>query len=222
MGLLPSYYDWIVSKFLDHISGTVVELGAGAGYQVAHYKTRAIRVIAVDHNPTLLTWLKASHPEERVTTRELNLLDNWDELEQGVADTVLALDVLEHFDNDRLFLSKAAALLKPGGYLCLKVPAHSRLFSSIDVASGHYRRYDPEPLSQLLAEEGFTVRKQEYMNPVGAIVYRFKKNHQKTFSGTFPRSILKTTNFIIPFLKPLDRIQRFGGLSLIGIYKYHG
>ncbi len=61
------------------------------------------------------------------------------------------MDVLEHFENDTAIMQKAAELMKPGGHIVLKVPAQRRLFSAMDEASGHYRRYDRSDLA-LLAE----------------------------------------------------------------------
>jgi len=219
MRLLPSYYRWIISKFYGAISGRVIELGVGAGYQIEHYKDLVDQIIAVDYNPELLKWLKQSFPEEKVQPLKVDLLGDWSEVEAGRADTVLALDVVEHFEDDALFISKARDLLKPGGNLCIKVPANSKLFSSIDEASGHFRRYDPEPLRKLMQDQGLAVIKQEYINPIGALLYRYKKEKKSNFSKTFPPFVLKTANLIIPVLRPLDNFQALGGLSLVGTYQ---
>jgi len=219
MRLLPAYYRWIISKFAGAISGKVIELGVGAGYQIEHYEALADKIIAVDYNPELLKWLKEIHPTDKVAALQANLLGDWSELPIGAADTVLALDVVEHFEDDALFISKARDLLRSGGKLCLKVPANSNLFSSIDQASGHYRRYDPAPLRELLNKQGFKVINQEFMNPIGAWLYRFKKKKNSNFSKTFSPSTLKAANFLIPMIRPLDNLQSLGGLSLIGVYE---
>lgn len=56
-------------------------------------------------------------------------------------DAVLYIDVLEHIDDDRGELERAAALLRPGGRLVVVAPAHPWLFSPFDEALGHHRRY---------------------------------------------------------------------------------
>jgi SAM-dependent methyltransferase len=56
-------------------------------------------------------------------------------------DTILYIDVLEHIQNDRDELSRAALHLSPGGYLVVLSPAHQSLFSPFDQAIGHFRRY---------------------------------------------------------------------------------
>ncbi|MGH7965439.1 MAG: class I SAM-dependent methyltransferase, partial [Candidatus Binatia bacterium] len=54
-------------------------------------------------------------------------------------DIVLALDVLEHIDDDVASLREAARLLKPDGLLVVTVPALPSLWGSQDVVSHHRR-----------------------------------------------------------------------------------
>ena len=63
---------------------------------------------------------------------------------------VLLCDVLEHIENDRIFLELILKKIIPGGKLLITVPAFQSLWSSEDVASGHYRRYTIEQVSELL------------------------------------------------------------------------
>lgn len=219
MALLPAYYRWIVGKFSEHITGLTVDLGVGAGYQIAHYKDRAQRVVAVDYSPQLLSWLRERYPDPSVEPRQVDLLGAWEELKPMQADTVLALDVLEHFEDDDAFLGKVAGILRPGGKLCLKVPANASLYSSVDEASGHYRRYDPEALRRKVEAHGFRLLRQEYMNPVGAVLYRWKRGKKKNFSKTFSPRLLRLANLAMPILEQFDHLQILGGLSLVGIYQ---
>lgn len=155
MALLPNYYRWIASHFRDHVRGTVLELGCGAGMVVQHYLERVERVVGVDVNDELLRRLEANHPGGRVRGVRVDLRGDWHELDGLVADVVIALDVLEHFEDDAAFVARAKAHLAPGGVLVLKVPAQSRLYGPMDEASGHFRRYDAEPFAALLERAGF-------------------------------------------------------------------
>jgi SAM-dependent methyltransferase len=57
------------------------------------------------------------------------------------ADAVLALDVLEHLDDDAAGLREASRILRPGGLLLVTVPALPSLWGGQDVVSHHRRRY---------------------------------------------------------------------------------
>src|SRR5688572_7902603 len=105
MALLPNYYRWIAAHFREHVAGTVLELGCGAGMVVQHYLDRAERVVGADVNPELLRRLEACHPGGKVRCRATDLRGDWSELGELRADVVIALDVLEHFDDDAGFLA---------------------------------------------------------------------------------------------------------------------
>jgi 2-polyprenyl-3-methyl-5-hydroxy-6-metoxy-1,4-benzoquinol methylase len=218
MALLPNYYRWIVSQFLKHISGTVVELGVGAGLQMEHYFSRADKIIAVDYNPKLLELLKRTYPQEHVVACKVDLRGDWSEL-SCEANTVLALDVLEHFEDDVAFIKKCHRLLAPGGVLCLKVPAQRALFGPVDEASGHYRRYESDELKQKMLAAGFSVVFQRHMNPVGALGYRMKRHKKSNYSKTFSPTTLRLINTFIPLLSTLDGLPAVKGLSLVGVYR---
>lgn len=75
------------------------------------------------------------------------------------APLVTALDVIEHVDDDAAFVADTIApLVAPGGLLVVSVPAHPRLFTSHDVALGHYRRYTRSGLHSLLGAHFEIVR----------------------------------------------------------------
>lgn len=219
MMLLPNYYAWIYSYFSEFISGSVVELGVGAGFMVQQYIHAADRVVAVDFNQKLLDLVRLHFPAEKVVPLQIDLKKQWDLLYEMAADVVLAFDVLEHFEDEDDFTNKAYNILKTNGKLIIKVPAQSSLFCDMDVASGHFRRYDEAPLSDLMMRNGFKTIYQRYMNPVGALAYRMKKNKSQNFSRSVSAYTLRLANVFIPALRLLDRIPHKIGLSIIGIYE---
>jgi SAM-dependent methyltransferase len=64
-------------------------------------------------------------------------------------DLVLALDVLEHLDDDAGGLAETARLVSPGGILLVTVPAHPSLWGRQDEVSEHRRRYTRRTLTAL-------------------------------------------------------------------------
>ncbi|MFN0242360.1 MAG: class I SAM-dependent methyltransferase [Planctomycetota bacterium] len=218
MALLPNYYSWIASHFRDHLSGTVLELGCGAGYVIQNYIERVERVIGADINPELLERLARSYPSGKLRAVKVDLRGDWSEIADVRADVVVALDVVEHFEDDDAFVEKLKRSLKPGGKAVLKVPAQAALYNEMDEASGHYRRYDEEPLKRLMEARGFRTVSLRHMNPAGAWGYRFKKGKRTNYSKTFSPAKLRAVNAAIPVLAWLDHVPGLKGLSLVGVF----
>jgi SAM-dependent methyltransferase len=81
-------------------------------------------------------------------------------------DLVMALDVLEHLDNDYDSFLEAVRLVKPGGLLLLTVPALPSLWGGQDVVSEHRRRYTSRTLQQLFEEAKLSGYSIKYFNSV--------------------------------------------------------
>ncbi len=71
-------------------------------------------------------------------------------------DCVVACEVLEHIEDDRLFLRRTYALLADEGQLILSVPARQKYWAVDDVIVGHYRRYEKQGLYEKLTEAGYS------------------------------------------------------------------
>jgi SAM-dependent methyltransferase len=76
---------------------------------------------------------------------------------------VVALDVIEHLEDDRGAMAELRRVLAPGGRILITVPAYKWLWSSHDVANGHWRRYRRMELKRLLETSGFEVEVCSYV-----------------------------------------------------------
>jgi SAM-dependent methyltransferase len=81
----------------------------------------------------------------------------------GAFDVVVALDLLEHLDDDVAAAGEIRAALAPGGFLLATVPAYPFLWSSHDIALEHRRRYTRRQLRDVLERAGFEVELCSYM-----------------------------------------------------------
>ena len=72
-------------------------------------------------------------------------------------DAVMALDVIEHLDDDGRAVATLARLTKPGGVVIVGTPALPELFSEFDAVQGHRRRYLPGSLRQAFEGSGLLV-----------------------------------------------------------------
>ena len=75
----------------------------------------------------------------------------------GSRDLVCAFEVLEHIEDDDAALKAWLEWLKPGGKLCVSVPAHRHRWGHGDEWAGHWRRYDRSDLLGLLQRHGLEI-----------------------------------------------------------------
>jgi SAM-dependent methyltransferase len=72
-------------------------------------------------------------------------------------DVIGAFDVLEHIQEDEKVMAEVHTALKPNGFFVITVPQHMWLWSAVDDASKHFRRYTKPELHGKLARQGFRV-----------------------------------------------------------------
>ena len=217
MELLPNYYAWTYGLFRPYLTGEVLELGCGAGLGIATYLDHVDRIVAVDHNEDLLRRIQASLPKNQVQVVKADLSGEWTDLAGVSVDAVIIMDVLEHFEDDLGFLRRTANLVRPGGYIAMKVPAQSRLYSPMDQASGHFRRYDPKDIESLASKLGLRVVDLKHINRLGAFAYRVKRRQSTNFSKSFTRLQLKIINLALPLVRLFDFLPGPPGLSLVAV-----
>lgn len=140
---------YLLVRALSRAGGDVrnaLEIGCGRG--VARDMLEHDLGIAVDGCDLNRTALEAAKPGKgRLFV--YNILDQEPSLLQRY-DAVLLLDVIEHIDDDAVFVRAALRHLRPGGIVVINVPASMMLFSDYDKAMGHVRRYTSHGLRDLL------------------------------------------------------------------------
>ena len=96
---------------------------------------------------------------------------------------VLALDVIEHIEDDLRTLTECCRILKGGGSLIVTVPAFMMLWSPWDDALGHRRRYTVSMLAEKVQQTGLTTRRITYMFffifPIALLIRGTKKLIQR-------------------------------------------
>ncbi|MBX6312441.1 MAG: class I SAM-dependent methyltransferase [Isosphaeraceae bacterium] len=132
----------------------VLDAGCGWGVTLEALERRGYRAVGMDISRQALEMLDRPG-------RELIEADLTRPLPEGVApfDAVLALDVIEHLDDDRAAVVQLGRLARPGGVVVISVPALPELFTEFDAIQGHRRRYRPETLRQAFAETGLVVER---------------------------------------------------------------
>lgn len=107
-------------------------------------------------------------------------------------DLVMALDVLEHLEDEKPAIKELIRILKPGGKMIITVPAYQWLWGVQDEVSHHFRRYTAGSLMDVFKEfSAISIVRKTYFNtflfPAIAIVRLFSKwfnvkNRQSDFN----------------------------------------
>ena len=135
---------------------------------------------------------------------------------ENTFDMVYSCNVLEHIAEDGKTARELYEALKPGGRIKIFVPAKQVLYSEMDRAVGHYRRYEKRALVRMMEEAGFEITECRYFDFLGflaTLVYKWIKG-----SGTInQKSIAIYDRFIFPLSHMIDRMTggRIVGKNLL-------
>jgi SAM-dependent methyltransferase len=122
----------------------VVEVGCGTGGNLPMLETFG-RVLGAEHQPIAIDHLKKRHGDRFEVVRHAV-----PEALPRVFDILAMLDVLEHIEDDRSALDWVARQLVPNGVAVITVPAFQFLWSDLDEALHHFRRYQLADLRTLV------------------------------------------------------------------------
>ncbi len=133
-------------------------------------------------------------------------------------DTIIYIDVLEHIEDDRAELERAAALLRPGGHVIILSPAHQNLYTPFDKAIGHFRRYNRSML-EALSPAGLRLERIWYLDCVGLFASLANRLFLQQSMPT--REQLKFWDgFIIPTSRALDHVFFYSiGKSIVATWQ---
>lgn len=131
-------------------------------------------------------------------------------------DTVFALNVVEHIQDDSLAVQNGHKLLKPGGHLIILVPAYQALYNRFDAELEHYRRYTKARLNSLISGINFDVIHSQYFNLMGIAGWFVSGKLQN--NQTIPGGQMNLYNALVPVFKVVDKLTfNAAGLSVISV-----
>ena len=153
-------FEWVLGVLDDYPAPSVLDVGCGTGFNIAYLRAAGYdRVVGLDFASEALAFCRS---------RNLPYLVCGDgaspPLRHESFDVVVALDLIEHLEDDVYALRELARVLKPGGSLILFVPAFNLLWGLQDQVSHHYRRYTAGELEEKLRTAGLGVVKLTYAN----------------------------------------------------------
>jgi SAM-dependent methyltransferase len=195
---------------------TVVEVGAGIGtFSDRLLAAGARRLLLIEPEPACVRALERRFGGDPRVEIRAELLPDAPSLaaSAGALDFALSQNVLEHIAYDRAAVAAMARALRPGGRFMALVPAHPRLYGSLDRAYGHERRYTAKRLRSIVEDSGLEVERLYSFNALG-IPGWWARN--LTGARGIGRSSLRVYDALLRAWRPVERrLELPFGLSLI-------
>ena len=182
----------------------LLDIGAGVGTQSRLLKDEfGFHVIAVEQS----TYGSKKCRENGLETLQENATNL--SLDNDTIDAVIAMDVLEHVQEDDKALSEIFRVLKDDGIFFITVPAFQFMWSKHDEAVQHARRYSKREITHKLQESGFLVTNIRYWNSIVFPIALIKRlfNLGKSDLNAPPRII----NYILTRVIRIERKNKYCG-----------
>lgn len=152
----------LIQDVLDHLelpgNARMLDAGCGTGQMLKTLQRRG-SAVGLDISPEAISFA-ASRGAENLVLGTVTAPP----FPEGSFDVALALDVIEHVDDDRAMLNGLRSLVKPNGAVVITVPAFESLWGEHDVINHHRRRYRVGELRDRLGRAGLEVDRVTYCN----------------------------------------------------------
>ncbi len=204
------------ARIAEFVRGEVLEVGAGIGANTLTLSSLAYeRWTCLEPDAVLAARIELPPGGRRIK--------RWSEpsaicTAEATFDAILYIDVLEHIEDDRGEMARAAARLKPGGTLIVMSPAHPVLFTPFDAAIGHFRRYTRASLRQT-APSTLRVEKLVYLDAAGMLASAGNRVLLRSAMPT-ERQILTWDRLLVPISRLIDPLFAGRvGQNVLGIWR---
>lgn len=137
----------------------ILEIGCGTGPNISVLNFTKFKVIGLDLSKYALSIVKKRF-DIPLINGDLNNLP----FKSNSVDIIIAMDVIEHLDNDINGIKEIYRTLKNGGVIIISVPAFKFLWGLQDIVTGHKRRYSLKDIKLKLKNNNFFIIKSHYFN----------------------------------------------------------
>jgi SAM-dependent methyltransferase len=165
--VMENYNLDIVQSAMSYVAATdqVIDFGAGIGTLSVIFRDRFdVAPLCIEIDQANISYLK-----------KRNLAHRQDLTLAPAADVIFSSNVLEHIEDDVGALRLMRDKLNDNGRVYLYLPARMLLWTELDKAVGHYRRYEIAELRDKCAQAGLKVVKLHYADSVGFFASLFMK-----------------------------------------------
>lgn len=199
-----NYYQSILAYFAPYIGDRVIEVGAGIG-TIAELVLQAVHPSEMVLVEPAANNFAVLHKRFADDARVRTLNSYLHELVGTISgDSFIAINVLEHVEDDAGFLRGAHDVLAAGGRLLLFVPALQAIYGTLDEEFEHFRRYDKPALRTRIESAGFRLTRLQYVNFPGIFAWWLSGRvlRRRTLSA---RDVRLYDRLVVPWLSQLER-----------------
>jgi SAM-dependent methyltransferase len=197
----------------------VLDAGCGWGVTLEALEKDGYRAAGLDISRRCLQTLV--HP-----SRELIEADLTQPLPSDVPqfDAALALDVIEHLDDDHTAVARLGELVRPDGVVVVSVPALPDLYSEFDLIQGHRRRYLPDMVRRAFQGTGLVLKRILWWGQWLVPLLRRRRGRRLAVAGestadTYRRYLSLPPwplSLVLPWLFRLEQPRTLRGVSTTG------
>src|SRR3954470_12291602 len=203
----PRYRKWQIDLVRPYCGRNVPELGRGIGHCAAKLEALGLdRLVLADSEEYALEHLRRRFSgSENVEVVQLEVpgpVDIGDPV-----DTIVAMNVIEHIDDDVGALRDLATALVPGGRVVIWVPGYPQLYGEFDRKVGRVRRRTPKTLREHVGRAGLDVEVCRPLNLLGGIAWWIAVRRGGV-GYPKPRLVWLYDNIGIPVTRLLERAIR--------------
>lgn len=199
-----NYRHWIVDLARPWLGERPLEIGSGRGDYCADWAAGGTSITASEADPARLKALRARFAAAAdVTVRELAAPIN----EEADYSAVVAINVLEHIEDDVAALQAFRRLIRADGHVVLFVPAFAFAMSDFDRQIGHFRRYRKASLLRALRAAGLEPVRIHYANSAGLLawVVLVRLLHGRPKAGPILRVY---DRLVVPVIRKVESLGR--------------
>ncbi len=127
------YPDFLAARRFDIVKknlqfkpgGRVLDIGCGKGIYATMLDMYDLHYIGIEPELSRCSLAQRLVKQLKIKAEIVNMMAQDFDFPDNFVDYVLAIEVIEHIDNDKEVLRKMATVLKKGGYLILSTPNHN-------------------------------------------------------------------------------------------------
>jgi SAM-dependent methyltransferase len=200
---------------------TILDFGCNSGFFVEQLRKKGHETFGTDVSEESVEYGSAKGIKKLFVVKDKEKLPFPD----SSFDVVMALDVLEHIENDLEALNELKRVVKPEGSIIVAVPAFPFLWGIQDEVAHHFRRYTKSSLRKLFLDAGLSIKRITFFNftlfiPIAIVrmiakIFPPKRGSDFELNNNFTNKIL--TKLFVFETQVLKKINFPWGISLLMI-----